>query len=164
MLGIVFIGYDDFCTSFDLLWGDMLALLSGVLFAIYFLLGKKLRETTESLILMNMVYFSSAITCLGFVAWEKASISVFSSTTWMAFFAMAIIPTILGHFLFMYVSKFLKAGATSASTLLEPVFAGIIAYIAFNEKINLPGIVGYLSILIGMIFLFFSEPEEARQR
>lgn len=163
MAGIFLIGYEDFNTSLDLLWGDLLALLCGLLFVGYFLLGKKLRDTTDSLALMSMVYFFSAMTCLVFAFFEKTPLLAFSTKTWIGFFGMAIVPTILGHFLFMYVTKFFKAGATSASTLLEPIFAGIVAYIAFDEKITFLGIIGYFLIFICMIFLFFSHPQDGKK-
>lgn len=160
MMGILCIAYDDFSLSMEFLWGDILALLSGLLFAFYFLLGKKLRQTTDSLTMMNMVYFVSAMTCLCFCVSQDAPLVSFSIKTWIALLGMAVVPTILGHFLFMYVTKFFKAGATSASTLLEPVFAGIVAYLAFHEKISSLGMIGYFFIFLCMIFLFLSQPQD----
>ncbi len=159
--GIFLVGYDDFSASAEYLWGDFLAVISALLFAVYFLTGKSVRATKDNLFIMNLVYFFAAITGLCMVGIEQASLTGFTWKTKIGFILLALVPTILGHATFIYISKYMKASFTSTFILLEPVFAGLIAFIAFNEKITFLTLLGYLCILGGLLFLTLKREEAA---
>lgn len=164
IIGIFLVGYEDFSASMDLLWGDILSMISALLFAVYFLIAKSVREKHDNLFIMNFVYFFGALTCFALIHLEGAPLSGFTTQTKVGFLLLAIVPTIFGHAVFIYISKYFPANVSSVFILLEPVFAGIVAYFAWQEKITVLIVLGYLFILAGLLFLIFSQNKEVPEK
>ncbi|MDW7674782.1 MAG: DMT family transporter, partial [Bacillota bacterium] len=62
----------------------------------------------------------------------------------------AIVPTLLGHSIFNWALKWVKAALVSVVILGEPVGATILAYIFLNEAPTYQQILGGLVILVGL--------------
>ncbi len=172
IIGIFLVGYNDFSTSLNDLIGDIFSMISALLFAVYFLIGKSVRENKDNLFIMIFVYLFSSIMAFIMVTttWTNsyqlnnssniiAPIWGFNTKTWVGFFLLAIVPTILGHAIFIYISKYFKANVTSTFILLEPVFAGFIAYLAYNQQITILTFIGYVCIIIGLSFLTWTQAQ-----
>ena len=162
LAGIVLVGLDDLSLSLDYLKGDLFAGLSGILFAIYFLVGKSLRRQMDNLVLMGIVYIGAAMITLPFLLNANAPLLAFNGQTKLAMLVLAIFPTILGHASFIYISKMIKASTVSMAVLLEPVFAGIVAYLLFAEQMTALSALGYGVIVVGIIFLIYSDKGDSR--
>lgn len=157
ILGISIIGYDDFSISETYMIGDLLAVLSALLYAMYFLVGKAIRNTVGNSYLMAIVYLVAAVFSLIFMFVDSAPVLNISAKAWIAMLSLAIFPTILGHASVVYLVKHIKAAVISSALLIEPVFAGLVACLIFKEKITDFTVLGYLVITIGMIPLFFAK-------
>jgi len=157
LIGIVTISLGDL--SFNDLTnqnfiGDLLSILAAISFAIYFLIGKTMRLNLDNRLVMSIVYLTGAVFSLILISLMELPLSGFTSKTWIALFILAIFQTILGHASIIYVLKFFKASFVSTFLLIEPLFAGIVAFFLFAEKITLAASIGYLLICLGIIFLF----------
>lgn len=160
LLGVFLVGYDDFSTETEYLLGDILAMVSALLFAVYFLIGKSVRATKDNSFVMFFVYLFSSYTSFFLTQWTNSPLTGFSLQTWIAFAMLAIIPTLMGHAVFIYSSKFFPASVTSTFILLEPVFAGLVAYLLHHERITWLTAIGYVWIIIGLGFLIWAEPNQ----
>ena len=67
---------------------------------------------------------------------------------------LALIPTLLGHTLYNYILKFVKAHLVGMTILGEPVGASILAFLIFKEippdTIYLGGILIFIGIWIAV--------------
>src|SRR5699024_8835568 len=121
IFGSVRISWGDFQISGLALVGDILALLGAVTVTGYFVIGQQLRRP-ESLIVYNLILQNQF---LGY-----------SPTIWLWFFALAVIPTFLGHTLFNWALKWVSTSTISMAIVFEPIGASILAYFILGEVVT----------------------------
>ena len=134
-----------------------MGLLAGLLFAVYFLIGKSLRQTFDNFFIMPLVFFTGIVLSAFIILTFDFSFFDFGLQTMMALLSLALFPTILGHTSLIYVLKHFKVSFVSTMTLVEPVCAGIVAYYLFNEKLTIYTLSGYGLILLGLFFMINQE-------
>jgi drug/metabolite transporter (DMT)-like permease len=78
------------------------------------------------------------------------------------FILMAIFPTILGHTLYNFALKYVKAQVVSVSLLGEPIGASILAYILLSEGITVFTAIGGGLILAGIFITYSSRDQKKR--
>lgn len=154
IIGVALTGMGDLSFSPAHLYGDFMGILAAIFFALYFLTGKKLQGKSEYFSIMPIVYIAGAFVSAVVMGVSDLSFSGFSNGTWVAMGALGIFPTIIGHGLLIYSLKFFKSSTVSTLTLVEPVFAAIVALIAFGEGISLFATIGYGVIVCGLLYMF----------
>lgn len=132
------------------LMGDVLALLAAVAVAAYTLIGRIVRTKVSTTVYTYLVYISCAaaltVTCL---AGKQQLLGHGLSPIWVGA-ALAVFSTILGHSIFSWCLKYFSPAFVSASKLMEPVVAAVLAAFLFGE---IPGplqCVGAVLILGGV--------------
>lgn len=80
-----------------------------------------------------------------------------SSKELSIFLLMAIFPTLLGHFLFNFCIKYVKASVISVSFLGEPIGSSLLATLFFREIPSLWSIAGGVITLFGIYLVVSSE-------
>lgn len=161
LLGILIIEWNAFSIDTIGVLGDFLALASAMCFSMYLLLAKRLRQNGLNL---SLTFYFNAICVVGFaVASFGRGLSFFDypTSSWLTFLALAIVPSLLGHTLYTYSLKYIRATVASCSKLLEPVLAAISAAWVFNEAVPPNTIIGFLLILVGLLKLYFGEKQRA---
>lgn len=155
-LGVLAIGLDDFEISREHLQGDLWAVVCAVLFAGYFLIGRRLRRALDTGVYVASVYGIAAL--LSFVCLLALQLPVvgYDQRTWLCFVLMALVPTLIGHTSYNYALKYLQVGWIALATLSEPVFAGIVAFFAWGEGITWKVALGYLLICLSVAVLALS--------
>lgn len=118
----------------DALFGNTLAFLAAVIFVIYFLLGRRIRQHTEWIDYVFYVYLYAAITCTILAVIWSAGIPFISFTAFLIGIALAIGPTIIGHGSMNYAVKYISPTLLSTLVLTEAVFAALAAYFIFGEN------------------------------
>ncbi len=103
--------------------GDGLALLGGMLAAIYLTIGRKIRQTSGIGPYGTMVTGACAIWLLPAAGVTGASLVPTDTHAWLVIIAMALGPQLLGHIGFNYAVKYISAAIVGAVVLLEPVGA-----------------------------------------
>jgi drug/metabolite transporter (DMT)-like permease len=154
LMGVVVIGLDDFSISREHLIGDLWAVVCAVLFAGYFLIGRKLRKTLDTDVYVAAVYGVAAILSLVCLLLLRLPVVDYDSQTWLCFVLMALVPTMIGHTSYNYALKYLKVGTIAVATLTEPVLAGVVAFFAWGEGITWLVALGYLFICLSVLVLF----------
>ncbi len=132
------------------LGGDGLALLGGVLASLYLLVGRKVRQRVS-------IGPYGALVCLACAAWLlpvavglDAPLGGYGRETWLALFALAAGPQLIGHIGLNYAVRFLPAATVSAVVLLEPVGAAALGAAVLGEVPSAVELVGAAVVLLGV--------------
>ncbi|MEM3807171.1 MAG: DMT family transporter [Nitrososphaerota archaeon] len=149
MTGIFIISALDIKFSLSNIIGDFLSLSAAILWAIYLVVGKPIREKSDVLSIMPVIYF---IGCIALMILSLIS-GVFMFPTldqWAPLIGLSIFPTTIGHTLHFSSMKALRPFQTSILTLLEPLTATVLAFIILNEIPAPPFILGAAVVLVGI--------------
>lgn len=145
----------------DALRGDIFAFLGAVTVATYFLIGRSVRQRVELLPYTVTVYTVASALLLGMGLLTGTTIAAYPARTWWLFIGLALLPTVFGHTVFSWVLRYVRAGVVSLAILGEPVGAGILAWLIFQQR---PGILTYLgaALILAGIGIFVSNVRDTR--
>ncbi|MBW2277262.1 MAG: DMT family transporter [Deltaproteobacteria bacterium] len=163
LLGVAALGWNDVSFSPEGLPGDGAALACSVLFTAYFLLGKRLRRVLPTGAYVTAVYGVAAVFSFIALLLLGEPLVAYDGRTWLCFGLMALVPTVIGHTSFNNALKYIDAGRISAYTLSEPLLAGLVAYLAWDEEITLAVLVGY-ALVSASVLILVSEGDPSRTR
>lgn len=135
----------------DTVVGDIIALVSGVFFAGYLLLGRVLRQRVSLVTYVFVVFSACAVFLLAGALISGESLWPISVNELSIFLALAVVSTIFGHMLFNYSLRYVGATVVSVSYLGEPVGAIILAAILLSEMPSVYAIAGGALILTGIL-------------
>jgi drug/metabolite transporter (DMT)-like permease len=152
-IGSAFLGIADETLAeqfpFALL-GNTLAFSAAVIFVIYFLIGRKIRQHSEWIDYVFHVYFYAAITCIILSFFWIGGMPVITTSSIIIGLALAIGPTILGHGSMNYAVKYVSPTLLSTLILSEAIFAATVAYFIFGEIPSLLSIIAMVTIICGV--------------
>jgi drug/metabolite transporter (DMT)-like permease len=150
ILGAILIGWGDFRFSGIALQGDLLSLLGALTVAFHMLIGKSLRATMSAFVYSFWVFLFAAAVLAVYNVCADYSFTAYSLKEWGIFLLLAIVPTVLGHYLFNWLLKYMKATSVSMTVLGEPLGATILAYYLLGEMITPLQIAAGCVLLIGV--------------
>jgi drug/metabolite transporter (DMT)-like permease len=136
VIGGIIIGMGDFATGGRALWGDFLALVGSICAACYLLLGRRLRRKLSLLAYVIVCYGSAALILWALVLSLRLPLTGFSTKTYAALAAMAVIPQLIGHTSYNWALKWFSTSLIAVSLLGEPIGATIMAYFLFDEGLS----------------------------
>lgn len=132
------------------LLGGALALTGAVAFAVYIVIGRKLRARLPLLPYIWLVYSGAAFVLIVAVFVARIPITGYSRDGYLWVVALALIPQLIGHSSFNYAVKYLPATFIGIAGQLEPVASAIIAIFLFREIPQSQQIWGSATILVGV--------------
>jgi len=156
--GTVLINIGDLKLKPEYLWGDLLAILGAVMAAFYLLLGRSVRRKIRLLPYVTIVYSSAALILLPICILTRAPLFSLSARSYFWCFMLTLIPTLIGHTLYNWALRYLKAYTVNASIVVEPILATTMAWFIFKEQPSAylyPGAV----LLMGALILAFRGEE-----
>jgi drug/metabolite transporter (DMT)-like permease len=133
VLGSVLVGYGDFGLSGQALLGDLLALIGGLMAAIYFLLGRRLRQRLSIVAYIWPVYSTAAVALLGACLVAGQRLAGYAPPTYLMFFLLAVGPQLLGHSSLNYALGQLSATFVTVTALGEPIGSALLAFLLLQE-------------------------------
>ncbi len=154
-LGSVMLGLTDHAGGEEFenpLLGNILAFSAAVIFVLYFMIGRKLRQKAEWIDYVFYVYSSAAVTCIVLTFIWVGGIPYISLTALIVGVALAAGPTIIGHGSMNYAVKYVSPTLLSTLILSEAIFAAIAAYFIFDEIPSMLSIGAMFVILKGVAF------------
>ena len=163
VVGGVFIGFGDFAGGARALLGDGLALAGSICAAVYLLLGRNLRRKLSLLSYVFVCYGSAAVLLWIAVLGLGLPVTGYSSGTFAAFGAMALISQVIGHSSYNWGLKWFSAGLIAVTLLGEPIFSTILAYFLFDEGLTWMKFVGGACILSSIYLVAAGEKSAHRQ-
>ncbi len=154
---VILVGFEVFSQlHFDLAF--TFALVSGMLYATYILMSKKILSQMEVLSFMNIVLISSSL-FLGLVCWiTDKTFTGFSNTAWFVLFIQGAICQLTAWLLISYATQHIRATRVSLSLLGQALLATFLAWLFLDEKMSGFRIFGAVFLLLGIRITFYDKP------
>ncbi|WP_396177138.1 DMT family transporter [Flavobacterium sp.] len=153
---ITFVGF-HFIAAFDFDRAFVFAVLSGVFYAAYLLVSKKVLTNMDVFSFMIISLFASSI-YLGIISFfANEPFSGFSVAGWSVLVVQAVVCQLAAWLLISYATQHMKATRVSLSLLAQAVLTALIAYLFLDEKLTLQMILGGVLLLLGIRITFFEK-------
>lgn len=150
LLGVVFVTGFDAQTSLTMLFGDVLAIVGGLMAAIYLIAGSRVRAEVPSSVYNVTVFFIAAVTLALSALIFAVPLTGFSSQDWLLILAVTLAAQLLGHSIFNHLLIVLSPTVISLILLLEVPGAALLAA-WFLGQTPQPGVfAGLAAIVIGL--------------
>jgi drug/metabolite transporter (DMT)-like permease len=162
--GAAIIAWGDFALGRDAILGDVLALAGAVFVSIYYVIGRRLRQTLDLWWYIGIIYGIAALVLLAAVAvLPGVALTGYARQDWLVFAALAAGPMMLGHTGVNYALRYVRAYVANLAVLGEPIGATLIAWLlpAIAEVPAPQTLIGGVAILAG-IALAVTGPSVAR--
>ena len=151
--GVLLISGIDLQISLRAFLGDLAALLSAALAAVYMIFGARAQRTLETSTYTSICYFVCAITALPMALIAGNQIFNFSSREWWIVLGLVFGAQILGHTVFNSVLKRSSPAVVSLAVFFEVPTSSIIALWWLNQSPPAGVIPGIVLILIGCVLV-----------
>jgi drug/metabolite transporter (DMT)-like permease len=148
--GGLLIGWGDLGAGKGALTGDLLALGSGILFAAYLLIGRRVRRKTPLEAYTVTSYGAAAVLLLVACLVSGQRLVGFGGMTTLFLVFMALGPQLLGHTTFNWALRYLSASTVAILVLGEPIGSTVLAYLFLGEGIGVLKGIGAAAILAGI--------------
>lgn len=153
--GAAWIGWGDVGRAAPApLRGDLLALLGAVLVAVYYVIGRGLRQRIPIWPYVLAVYGCATVVLLGALLVSRVPLaSGYGTGDWLVFAALALGPMMVGHTGQNWALRYLPAHTVNLSLLGEPVGATLIAWLlpAISEPPPTTALAGGALVLTGIV-------------
>ncbi len=153
LFGIILVLINDFDMSSKYTLGNIYAILCSLSIAISLIIAEKIRDTAGTLEYTRMLYGVAALTILIIGSLYTNTFIVSRKIEILGFIFLALVPTILGHNIFIYCLKYTTPTIVGTVPLGEPVIASIIAIFLFNEMISLETAIGGVFCIYGIFII-----------
>ncbi len=131
--------------------GNLLAVAGAAAVSGYMLIGRAMRRTVGAVTYNFSVYVSTTLFLLVFTRIASIPLAGYALREFVIFLALAFFCTVLGHSIFNWGLKYLAASFVSASILLEPLFATVLAAMLFSEIPGLLAILGGAVVIVSLL-------------
>ncbi len=152
-MGSVILGYSDYnaeSTFSNPALGNFLAFLAAVIFAIYFLIGRKVRKNHNWIDYVFPVYSWAALTCTVVLFVLEGFSNPIEGKLLLLGLGMALGPQIMGHGSLNFAIKYVSPTLLSTLILVEPLLASLLALLIFQEWPELSSLIAMVIILLGV--------------
>lgn len=150
LLGSVLIALEDSGAGEGSLQGDILAVLAAMASAVYMLFGRSAQKKLSTTAYTYLVYSACALVLVLLCLIQGQGLLDYGMNPVVIGVALAVFSTILGHTIFSWCLKFFSPSFVSASKLMEPVGAGLLAVFLFGEIPGFLALLGAVMILLGV--------------
>ena len=151
---VVFMGLSTFKgLSFDRAF--IFGLLSGLFYAMYILLSKKVLETEEVISFVTVSTVSSTLFLLLVNLFFNQQFIGYDTSAWLTFWVQGIVCQLMAWLLISYATQRMRATRVSLALLSQVVFAGLLAWLWIGEAVTLQKIAGGVLILLGIAATFY---------
>ena len=133
--------------------GLIFGLLSGVGYALYSIFGKYASAKYSSLTVTFYTFLFASIGVLPLCNLPRLATLLSSGVNILWSVGVAITCTVLPYLLYTFGLSKIGAGKASVIAIVEPAVASIVGVLYFGENIGLLGILGILSVMVGLVLL-----------
>jgi len=139
------------------LYGDLLALVGGVMLGIYILGGRVLRRNLDLASYVTPVYATASIVLVLMSLLSGTPLTGYPVDEYVLFFAIALVPMIFGHTVYNWALRYVSAPLVSMSLLGEPVGASILALLFLDEVPSTMVLLGGVVTLAGILLCAYRQ-------
>lgn len=137
--------------------GDLLAVVGAIAIVPYLLFSQQVQERCGTLVTITWIYSVAAAVLLVALVPLGQIVPPVSSAAWLSILGMALFAQLIGHSSLNFSLRSFTTAQVATTTLLEPVFAGALAWIFMGERITLLQGLGGFVMLVG-VGLSLSKP------
>lgn len=130
--------------------GNLLALLSSMFYAAYFLITQRGRLFMDALTYIWLVDVFSALGLLGFSRILALPLLDYPAATWLVFLSAALVSQVGGYFSIAYALGHLPASIVSPTLVSQPVFTALLAVPFTGELLAPAQWLGGVAVVIGI--------------
>lgn len=134
--------------------GDVSALISAALHAVYVLASRQARREATNLRFSFWLYSISGFLFLMIALFQEQPLAPTHPLFYLAIGGLILFPSLLGHTLFTYLLKYVNVNILSCAKLLEPAFAVGMAYILFDEVVGAKTVSAFALMIAAVLILF----------
>lgn len=151
--GVLLISGVDLQISFRAFLGDLAAIISAALAAVYMLVGSKAQQTLETSTYTAICYFFCAITALPMALIAGNQIFNFEAREWWILLGLIFGAQFLGHTMFNSVLKRVSPAVVSLIVFFEVPVSAILAMWWMDQRPPLGVVPGIALILSGCVLV-----------
>jgi drug/metabolite transporter (DMT)-like permease len=151
--GVLLIAGIDLQISFRAFLGDLAAIISAALAAIYMLIGARAQRTLETSTYTSICYFFCAMTALPMALIAGNEIFDFNAREWWILLGLILGAQFLGHTMFNSVLKRVSPAVVSLIVFFEVPVSSILAMWWLDQSPPAGVIPGIVLILIGCVLV-----------
>lgn len=140
-------------------YGDMLAFVTCIFYALFLLTVYKVRERVSTSIIMFISGIGAAVTIFIAMLFTEGIHIPSTTSAWLPLIALAIFSQILGQGLLSFCLGKVRASLSSILVLSQPIIAALYALAIFGEKITKIEVIGILITLIGVFVVKRNQDE-----
>ncbi len=133
--------------------GPLLALLGGLAYAVYFVVGRGARQGMTLLEYVVPVYATAAALLALMVMVSGTPFFGFRPDTYLFLVLLALLPQCLGHTAYNWSLKYLTATLVAVLALAEPVTASALAYWILSEPLPSMVLAGGAAVGTGILLV-----------
>jgi drug/metabolite transporter (DMT)-like permease len=150
MGGAVAVLSNDFLHHPVIGWGDLLALSTGIFYAIFFLFSQRSRRHFDTLSHVWICSLSSTLALLFISLVTGSPLTGYSPFTYLMFLAAALLPQLIGYLAMGYALGHLPASIVSPTMLGQPVLTALLAIPLLGEALQPVQWIGGLVVITGI--------------
>ena len=140
--------------------GYVWAIASLLIWVVYLLVNKRVRNNVETVRLMWALSFFGALTVTAIVLVVRPDLGEMQGTDWLWVTLLAIGPGIMGHGLLTWAQPRVDSSVSSVLIQAEPVGATIAAWVFLGETVSLAQAVSMGVVVVALAVLAYSEARE----
>ena len=157
--GGITIGWGDWGSGKDYLYGDFLSLLGAVMATGYLLAGRRVRPQVSLSTYITLVYGVAAVFLILLALLNGDSLFGYAFKDYFFFLLLAVGPQLIGHSSLNWALRFFSATLVAVFVLGEPIGASLLAYLILGENPGVGLLGGGALVLLG---IYLSAKEERR--
>ncbi len=150
MGGAVAVLSNDFLHHPVIGWGDLLALATGIFYAVFFLFSQRSRQHFDTLSHVWICSLSSTLVLLILSLATGSALTGYSPHTYLMFLAAALLPQLTGYLAMGYALGHLPASIVSPTMLGQPVLTALLAIPLLGETLQPVQWIGGLVVIAGI--------------
>lgn len=132
------------------LLGDLLCLLAGALYTVYFILMARARERMTPL---SALALCSAVGALPLLLFAMAMGEQIWPHNWGVLVGLALASQVFGQGLMIYALGHLSPLVVGIALLSQPIVAGTVGWIVYDERLGVPDFIGAILVAIALVLV-----------
>jgi drug/metabolite transporter (DMT)-like permease len=132
------------------LFGDMLCLVAGMLYTVYFVCMARARDTMSPFPALALSTIASIVPILVFAIALGERVMPHN---WWPLLGIALVSQVIGQSLMIYALGRFSPLVVGIALLTQPVIAATIGWLVYGERLGLPDLVGGVLVAIALVLV-----------
>lgn len=139
--------------------GDLLCIVAGILYTVYFIMMAKVRETMRPLPALTLASCATALPLLVFAVLLGERVW---PGHWNALLGLALVSQVFGQGCMIYALGRMSPLIVGIALLIQPIVAGAVGWIAYGERLQGADWIGVALVAVALVLVRRAEVAPAR--